>query len=142
MQSNRKSDVMVKVLDFDSVKPDAIKKLSETDKHTKVLDVSFYGETGFVETSKGIFVLNNDGIGNDSLLNDAEERVPVYGHYLTADGQKVVDAIPVIAFPLTIKNLKTFPVKKEVNLADFIRKFGSRLEGNFESWNTKFSQLK
>ena len=31
-------------------------------------------------------------------------------------------------------------IKKEVNLAEFIRTFGARLEENFQEWNKKLTQ--
>ena len=51
--------------------------------------------------------------------------------------EKKVQIFPTVWAVLSLKDVEDLPVVEEVNLKDFIRAFGGRLESNFKAWDEK-----
>ena len=95
---------------------------------------------GYVPTSEGLFVLNEEGCGlevEDPITDEESIPIPLYK---TFDD----DAISIFSWasiPLTKEELLDMPVKGVVNFGEWVRKFGSRLETNFHNWNKHLTPI-
>lgn len=85
---------------------------------------------GFVETKQGLYAFDDDGVGNKDLIT-ADNHFEIYflpeydgGGYLFSS----------VGYGLDDEDLRRLASKERVNLADFIRTFGARLERNYEVW--------
>lgn len=140
-QKNRvQTKVMVKVLDFHAI-PDQDEKCmeflanQEPCKERKVLEVS-YGQTiGIVETPNGMFVIDTDAVVQSKPLSKENPwNIPVLGTYaVEGSTAKSKDVFPRVSFNLTPESLKDVSQFGEtLNLAEFVRTFGFRLEYNYD----------
>lgn len=133
---------MVKVLDFAPIHADATKWLqaNKPDRAAEVTRFSSGFPIGYVQTKNGdVYVLTSDGVGSSNPISD---RNP-YGFALYGENDdKVTLTIePDVRCTLSKDNILELPVKEEVNLAEFIRTFGSRLDANYEEWRTALEPL-
>jgi len=131
MKTNRQSNVMIKELDFSGLEAEMMSEIQASEKR-KVMKVNFGRKMGYAEKNGDIWVLDEDGCGNKLAANGFIE-VAVYGEYLQEDGKTAHDFMPARKRIVNKDDISSFPTK-EVNLADFIRTFGSRLESNFMEW--------
>ena len=89
---------------------------------------------GFVEMPKGLYALSSEGIGpGDPITEDNPYKVPFYARTKTEKGWKG-SCFPACYEALSPGDLWGLATGEKVNLADFIRAFGARLEGNYEAW--------
>ena len=78
-----------------------------------------------------IYLLDEEGVGPATPITDAEPAwLPVYKVF-EGGGMSFV---PVTEVGLWPNDIRQAPVIEKVNLAEFIRKFGSRLLRNYEEW--------
>ncbi len=146
MRSEReKTNVKVKVLDMDSLKAKALKYIKEEssveDKEFIAGVFSGEGKLGYITTSKGIFVLCEEGVGNNKpITKDNPYKIEFRADYLR-DGVKSFSMVPIMGFSLDDKDVLGLPVLYEEGLDTFIRKFGSRLEDNYESWKEAMEKV-
>lgn len=135
----RKSVVIVSVLDMSSLMADALKRLQETKPNA--VAVKPISTWGIVATPRGIYALCDEGVGpNKPVTEENPLEVALYGEYQNENGSKSIDLVPVFNAKLRDKELVEFPVVDRVNLSDFIRSFGRRLEENFSIWNSVLSK--
>ena len=85
-------------------------------------------EFGFVETKRGTYFLSNEGYGDNQPMGEKQVKIEVHG-----ENSKSFSMVPVAILKMTIDELKQLPIIK-VPLHNFIRRFGSRLEGNYKEW--------
>ena len=114
-----------------------VQALQEAHKEGKnVLGSHIMGNWGIIETSKGVYILNDDGVGNDKpLAEDNPTTIPVYAE-LVGDKPNTIRSELIPTLNLTIKpsNLHEVPRGEQENLQRFIRTFGNRLDVNYEIW--------
>jgi hypothetical protein len=95
-------------------------------------------ETGYVQTERGLFALNTEGVGPAGPIT-AKSPLEVKFY---AEGEGWSPAVPTGAIVLDDKELLAFPVDKRVPLERFIRQFSNRLEMNFGDWYLQLKQAK
>ncbi len=95
-----------------------------------------------IETPQGLIVLNNEGVGSPiPISNESPLKLEIFGKYTTdKKGSYSFDIIPKLLIVLNETEVNKIMVNEEVNLKDFIRVFGDRLEHNFQTWNAFFSR--
>lgn len=134
MKTDRQSDVMVEVIDETTMCENATNGLRKIDKDFPAdASLKFYYGYGIVRTPKGTFLLDSEGTGNSESLESVNGEI----HFGRTDENL---AMPFCHINITGKDIGELPIKEKVNLADFIRSFGHRLESNFHSWNKFFHQ--
>ena len=133
--SRIESNVMVNVLDMDTVKKDLLAKIQES--QPDVEDILIRGPTGFIKTKKGeIYCLDMDGVGNDKPLGHVKNPHETLYIYITKkSGTTIMPLIASFTINMAQDELNKIPVKCQINLAAYIRTFGSRLEYNFATWH-------
>jgi hypothetical protein len=117
------TNVEVTVLDVTTVNEAMTDAYSDPDT---TVEVSF-GPYGFVETPKGVFVLNNEGIGTGPLDDDEVYEFDGYAHTANSFG-----IMPVMTAKVPVFALVKMATDRKVNLAEFVRTFGARLDNNYE----------
>ena len=139
--TKRASDVMVKVIDLEKIIERDMDKLKEIfnkqypDTDQVLTGASAIGDHALVKVDNKLYMLNTEGVGSDIDLDDPEDSMTIE---LYAEMGESRGMMPFVG--LGIKDLEDIPLKDEaVNLADFIRTFGSRLEENFRVWNRELS---
>lgn len=130
MKAERKSDVIVEVIDGEKIAKEMTDKLMncfppQLPSEGKVRLDSGYG---IVRTPKGTYLLDTEGFGPAESI----EEVPAEIGITRAD---IMTAGSSWTLKISKENLAEFPISGKVNLAAFIRVFGNRLECNFNDWN-------
>jgi hypothetical protein len=88
---------------------------------------------GYVELANGgVCLLTNEGTSDD-IAPDGKYVVEYYAEGTDVDGTEFSSMVPVCSGGVTADGFRELPVSKEVNLADFIRRFGARLESNYHT---------
>jgi hypothetical protein len=89
---------------------------------------------GFVRTERGVYALNNEGVGPcDPISDDNPFVVDLYAE--RREGKRVnCWAYPAVEAKLTVQDLESLATGERLNLADFVRAFGARLDSNYERW--------
>lgn len=131
----RESDVMVEVLDLTPAIEEAYAQFEKPEDWN---GVGFHTNFKWARaiTPEGTFVLNSEGVGAEDPID--EENSLEIGLYKTfPEEEKKVQIFPSIWAVLNLKDIEDLPVEEEVNLKDFIRSFGRRLETNFKAWDEK-----
>jgi hypothetical protein len=146
MKRNRTSSIEVSVVDMDK----ALKVLFEDSKKAgKVPDgvVKFKSKAskwGFVETPKGIYLIDYEACGpgcQEDCLTDEGNTVD-FPIYYTYEGDQV-SVVPNAYVKMDADDVREFTVLFKENFGEFVRKFGDRLESNFHNWNNHFeSEMK
>ena len=90
---------------------------------------------GFVETPKGLYALCEEGVGDGPITKGHKYNVDFYpgGHDESGKG-RWFSMMPQCTIKLDPDELKALAEGEPVNLADFIRVFGHRLDQNYEDW--------
>jgi hypothetical protein len=90
---------------------------------------------GYVETPKGIYLLDYEACGpscSETCLTEDGNKVefPIYFKY---EGKMAI--FPSASVEMGAKDVREFPTLGTENFGKFVRKFGDRLESNFHNWN-------
>ena len=134
----RASDVVVTVIDLKPSFEEIREKLNQNeDKKIDTLE-GRGGKVGYVDTPEGLYVLCAEGVGG-YVHNDYEAEC--YAGYDHGDGSKTIGMFPICMMRLQDDEIRNAPVLAKVNLAKFIRTFGSRLEMNFKLHNDELSRF-
>ena len=88
------------------------------------------GPWGIVETARGLYALRHEGIGPKDPVTDEKPLEILF--YREKENRMAL--LPFADAKLTADELRELPVEKEMDLAEFIRTFGDRLERNFWMW--------
>ena len=88
-----------------------------------------FGPYGFVETSRGLFMLNAEGVGSGPVTDDDPYVISFYPS--TPNSFAIMPACSMKLGPADIRELAD---STRTNLADFIRSFGERLDRNYHNW--------
>lgn len=137
MKEDRTSTVMVKKLDMTEQLALATDRWNSTRaKEDHLVALVPYNDVGIVETSEGLFAFLEEGVGSDKPVTDENPfELVLYGKSETG-----LSIIPVCSCDVNAEDLRQFPYE-EVNLAHFIRRFGHRLECNFNEWNRALAPI-
>jgi hypothetical protein len=79
-----------------------------------------------VDTPAGLFILDTEGVGMGPLGDDEKIEFNGYAHTMRA-----TSLFPVIEGSLTVAEVRALATGERVNLADFVRTFGHRLDSNY-----------
>lgn len=139
---DRRSSITLTVIDVEKVMADLYEQAKKADKVREDV-VSFNPcpmKWAYVETSKGIFMLDDEACspgGNERpVTNESDVTWPIYFHK-----EKSISMFPDAELKLTPEFIKGLPTKGEANFGEWVRHFGSRIEGNFHSWNKHLEKI-
>ena len=125
--------VMVNIVDLEGLKSEALERSKE--KYPEAFEVMIgFAPHGFVDTPQGLYALNSEGIGPANPIT-AENLywVSFYPQEKTAKGYRS-PVFSSVSFGLGDTALRGLYTTMRVNLAEFIRGFGARLDRNYEAW--------
>lgn len=128
MREREASGITVEVLDKAYISGAAMESLKQKGQTKKLKS---HGEVGIVRTKKGIFVLDNEGI-HDRHPMSKTNRWPIDLYAYRDDDGMSMDMIPLMVINIGPDELKHIPIKETKPLEEFVRKFGARLEANYE----------
>lgn len=104
-------------------------------KEGNTLAAEVWATWGIVETAEGVYLLNNEGGGPAEPLGDESAFFDLFYKTLDRDGKPVnFGVLPFASFEIDVHGLRALATGEPVNLAEFIRSFGSRLEQNYRVW--------
>lgn len=140
--SNREiSGINVKVLNLQPAIDNATKELGEGLKKMGISKLKSNDVIGFVETKKGIFMLDSEGIVQKKPLSDTNKwPVDLYG-CANAEGKSIMVAVPVAVMHICPASLADMPVSETIPLEEFVRSFGRRLEVNYNMCLTHLRKM-
>lgn len=75
-----------------------------------------------------LYVICNEGVGW-TVTEDSPLEVDLYGK-----SEDSFSMLPNLTATLSVDDVRTLITEEEVDLADHVRSFGSRLESNFAMW--------
>lgn len=146
--AERSRGVIVSVLDLSALEAEALefRKQSQPDCY----EVHIYGGKIAMKESKNghLYTVCIEGVGPETGVTfDDPLYVEFHGSYYERDEntgeinphRHTFDAVPFASCTLDPDELRSYPIKEEVDLADFIRTFGARLEDNFWMWHKVLS---
>lgn len=145
VQNDRTRGVIVQVLDLSALEADALTYRQKT--HPDCYEAKIHGGKIAVATSKHsgtghLYAICTEGVGPEYGVSDDDPlEIEFHGSYHVRDESGEVDPhkhtfdmLPFAATTLNPTELRSYPILEEVDLADFIRKFGNRLEVNYWNW--------
>lgn len=143
----RQSNVKVQVVDatplLDEMTEWMKKNLKdEADRERVKGSTTRFSKLGFVDTSKGLFVICDEGIG--AWIDDAGQKFEMdfYAKFFSEDKESEgMSLLPNGRVSVGAEDIKKLPVTGEENLATFIRVFGSRIESNFNLINRELTEI-
>ena len=137
---DRARGITVQVLDMSALELQALnfRKISRPECY----EARIHGGEVAIHKSKNghLYSICTEGVGQ---IVSADEPIELnfHGsyHVYNEDGEinpnsHTFDMFPFASIELDNEELKSYPVKEEVDLADFVRTFGARLESNFWLW--------
>jgi hypothetical protein len=129
MPDREHTDIVVNIIDFSALEKAAAEKYSKEHPDKKNVECTVLHKWGFVETPAGTFMLDNEGIIHTNPLSE-DHKVSIDIH-ASWDGERGrgMSFGPVLEVHLS--DLEEFSSSEKVDLGQFVRTFGSRLESNF-----------
>jgi hypothetical protein len=99
---------------------------------------------GIVTTPDGdVYALNTEGVGpNHPITNEQPLDVDVFIEGYEDDTSEFLSMFPACLSKVGVDELRNYATGEPVNLADFVRTFGSRLDDNYESWRRLLTERK
>lgn len=134
MTSTRTRGITVQRLDLTALKAQALTFLQQSKPDVTGVMLS-PGNLAIATTPSGkTFVVCDEGVGWEI---SADKPVVID---VSASRENSFDLLPSAAFTLREQEIADLPRGEEVDLADFIRAFGARLESNFHIWANTLSR--
>lgn len=152
--AERSRGVILSVLDVSALEAEALAFRQKT--HPDCYEARIYGGNIAVANSKEtghLYTICTEGVGPDGgVSNDDPLFIEFHGSYYVREestledllgrpvpgeikpGSHTFDCMPFASTTLTSDEIRVLPILEEVDLADFIRSFGARLENNFWAW--------
>ena len=141
MTTTRKaSKYEVQLLDFTPLTERAKEFINQNRSEDKQVTACTVRWTlGYIETNEGLFILDNDGVGNNHPITaDKPYGLEIYGErtYTNENGKEVTeyDMMPSCRLQLSDKAIRDHATGERQPLDEFIRTFGDRLERNYYNW--------
>jgi hypothetical protein len=125
---------MVTPIDLSSLEAEAAEwktKHNEIDGKPPVTKAGAGWKFGIVETPQGVYALCDEGVGPVAPVT-AENTLTV--EFYDKSDPNMLAMFPFGTAELDDQDLLALPQGEPVNLEEFIRTFGSRLDGNYASW--------
>lgn len=132
MYDERTRGVKLRLLDL-SIPKAQIADLPDT--HGKDVQVGFE-PYAVAEADDQLYVICHEGVGW-KVDDDHPLRVELY-----VSEPDHIAIVPSYVAKLTPAEVRAFTTDEEVDLADHVRKFGARLEGNFWTWHRQLSGVR
>ena len=95
---------------------------------------------GFVETPTGLYALSSEGVGSGPITKEKPYEIGFYPGGKTDKG-KWGSSFPGYEGKLGPGDLRKLATGEKVNLAEFIRSFGARLERNYDMWRKTLEEV-
>lgn len=137
---NRTSSIYIVHIDLNAALDEGFEKLKEQGGASdNTVGLKINGDLGYVPTSQGLFLLNTEGCApesEDPVTDDSPGPIPVYKKSATGMAMFASAVMTV-----SKKEILELPVIRVVNLGEWVRKFGHRLEDNFNNWNDFLSDI-
>lgn len=153
--AQRSRGVLVDVVDFSGIEAEALQWRQETEPDcTKA---SIHGGQWALGYKDGrVFAICTEGVGYE-VTDEEPLELEFHGQYLKRQGASWInqagdsveapvvesvtrfDFLPFGSYSIIPEDLANFPIKETVDLADFVRTFGGRLEDNFWLWFKELS---
>lgn len=140
-RERKPTNIVVQALDLTDFKNDGAEWLRQQhpEKAIGLTEVSLRHEPwGYIDTASGYFIISNEGIIlAEPLESEPAAYMEFYGEY-ERDGKRTSDMFPFAAADVPVDQLLSKPkVGEPVNLAEFVRTFGARLESNYNNIREK-----
>lgn len=139
--SNRKpTNIVVQPIKLDGLETQALAYVLESGVLRKALSPNAtackagFAPHGFVETPRGIFALCSEGVGPSTPITETDKYIIEFYPEHFKDGHGFISMMPQCSMKLGPAELKELANGDHINLADFIRSFGGRLDDNYENW--------
>ena len=131
---NRESSIYIVHIDLQSALEEGFEKLKEQGGITdKTVGLKIMGDLGYVPTSQGLYLLNTEGCApesEDPVTDSSPGPIPVY-----KKSAKGLAMFASAVMTITKQEILELPVIQVVNFGKWVRKFGHRLEDNFNNRN-------
>lgn len=134
----RTTGVMVEVLDLTDLCNRAVVRLQETDPSVTEVRIDTWAKATAPDGT--LYLLCSEGVGTDTTEDDPIEIDIWKGDRTNEDGSTTFDMFPALSAKLPPSAVAKYPVSHSVDLADFIRSFGARLESNFWTWHRTLTE--
>ena len=131
----------VSVLDLTVLKNRAIDLLKKNNlfPDNAILKHSF--DWGIVESKGKHYLINTEGVGSMSALEDDRSQISWYKSYLNEEGKEgSFDMYPCVTSSIDYRDTLELPVREVISLDKFIRFYNFRLEENFDGWEYFFNK--
>jgi hypothetical protein len=129
------SNVVVNVVDLSDLFSTVLQKKRLSDPSASDVTLANGEKIGYVTTPKGIFVLSDEGVGSRDPITGANKLKLEFCFTRKISGASAMGIIPEMSVELDEASiLEKMSVKETVPLHDFVRRFGARLECNYELW--------
>jgi hypothetical protein len=137
----QKSKHKVSILNLDGFKEQVINFLTNTGQfNSKSIILPFY-TYGLVEKNGKHCLINTEGVGCMTALEDERDTIAWHKHTLNEDGTTGIGIMPCAEMDLMYDELMAgAKIAKRVSLDKFIRLGGRRLEDNFDEWERFLSK--
>jgi hypothetical protein len=135
----KESEVMINVIDFTSLEEKASEHIQKENFKTNHHKIKVQHEWGYVETPVGLYVLCNEGVGDQCPVSSENAITFYFIRQYKCDKGSSFDITPCLSITCNDEDVAKLDVKETVLLSDFIRGFGSRLESNYNEWNNFLS---
>lgn len=138
VRKNRRSTVEVTLIDMEKVMADEfIEAKNDGVPPDVAIGMQPHGQKwGYVETPKGIYVLNEDACspnGDENALTEEGNIIGLPIFWIRSDEKSSM--FPDATVELSMEEVRSWPTLGTENFGKFVRTFGHRLESNFSSWN-------
>ncbi len=123
------SNIKVRPLNVTSLLGAGKVAIQKFEKKRTVVKAAIHGRLALFVTATGLYVLSEEGVLNCEPITDAKKyKIDFYGDY--DDGS--FDLLPAVQAEVAPAALIACATLPDERLEDFIRRFGARLEENYE----------
>lgn len=132
-QERVSTNVTVKPLDFTPVLNELLEYIKQKPDFADVSSLSVTYGYGLVSNTKGeTFLICTEGVIENAkpITNRSKRAIGVHTHRKTEKGESF-SICPRFEIKFNLKELEKLATSEPVNLANFIRVFGHRLESNY-----------
>jgi hypothetical protein len=129
MSSNRTRGITLQTIDMDALKEAIRPALEERYPKDQTQNFHFQYRLAFAEHNGKTYAINTEGVGSE-VTEEKPFELALYAG---------LAMFPFATLQFTPERLAKAPKGEEVDLADFVRVFGDRLEVNFGIWHRTLS---
>lgn len=138
-----RTPINILVMGFDPNKDPSVAEMlkAERAKNPKVERIYCHSTWGMVETPKGVFCLDTEGVGPDKPIDNTGLPVEFYREYeADAEGKSPWEPMPFARATFSLEEVKALATGVHKRLDEFIETFGRRKEGNYQDWASFLSK--